>query len=229
MQRWQIENSLVLWLACTPQPVLGPCSRPSLSGNALYKSRGCHCQRECTHFGYKSQHKQEQRQTLPECLRVETVIAKPAQLCGTNSSSPDPASNQGTRIRGRSETSTGMQPQALATTSTKAEITSHPRETQLPQGSCFSLSGRNPTSYRAVTITGQRGRPSSQLALVLMPSTPCLPPTKVVTTSTPWGKMQPVLISDPTLPEKPLSTCRLLRNAPTQGQNSKTGISNCFT
>lgn len=81
---------------------------------------------------------------------------------------------------------------------------------------------------RVVPATEHRRSPNLHLAISLAPPSPALPPIKVLTYSTPWGKKLPVLTLNPALPTKPVGTCRLHRNAPTQGHPFKTRLGNCF-
>ena len=64
------------------------------------------------------------------------------------------------------------------------------------------------------------------LALAVVPLIPALTPTKVAAASKPWEKIQPMLTSDLAFPPKPLGTCRLHRDAPTQDHTLKTRIGN---
>ena len=77
---------------------------------------------------------------------------------------------------------------------------------QKPKGSCSSPSGSQPTPDRAVIVTEHRRRPCWNLDVALAPPTPALLPTMVGVATTPRGKMQPMLTSDPALPTNPLGT-----------------------
>ena len=97
-----------------------------------------------------------------------------------------------------------------------------------PQGFCSSTLGPAPAPSRVVLATEQRSS-SSHLALALALPPPIPLPTKVMASSTPWGKMWLMLTWDLALPPKALGTFRLYKVTPTQGYPFKTTTGNCFT
>lgn len=97
------------------------------------------------------------------------------------------------------------------------------------QGFCFNTFLPNPTSNRVLMVTDHRISPSSHLALSLATPSPNSPHAKVITASTHWRKMWPVLNSDPAFPSKLVGTCILHRGTPTQRHPFRTKIGNCFT
>ena len=55
-----------------------------------------------------------------------------------------------------------------------------------------------------------------QLALVLLPLTPALPPTNVVNACMPWKKTWPMCTSGPALPAKALGVMLPLKDMPSR-------------
>lgn len=126
--------------------------------------------------------------------RVETAIScvhvgahtwervEPAQLCGSNSSSPDLASYQSTRIKKKVESlqSAAPSPQSLTMLTIKVETAITPGRSAGPSGLLLQLLSLDPTPSRAVTAIEHRRSPSSNMALAL-------PPTKAVAVRAPWA------------------------------------------
>lgn len=92
-----------------------------------------------------------------------------------------------------------------------------------PQVFCTSILGLNPTPNREVTDTVHRRSPGSHLVLALALTSPALPATKMVASTTTQGKTWPLLTSDTAVLLKPLGRCRLHSDALPQGHPSGLG------
>ena len=132
--------------------------------------------------------------------------------------------------RGKSENSTQGQPQALPTQprpKSRQRLPSQLGETQFSQDFYFMPLDSPLSLIRPLSIKEAYG--SRQLLLDLSSPASALPPTKARAASTPPGKTQPALPSDPASPPTPLGLLRLHRDTSTRVHNFKTRIENCFT
>ena len=131
---------------------------------------------------------------------------------------------------GKSETSTEMQPQTLTMqpcSKSRQRLSSQLGENQFSHDFYFMPLDSPLSLIRPLSIKEAYG--SRHLLLDLSSPTSALPPTKAAAASTPPGKTQPALTSDPAFPPKPLGLLRLHRDTSTQVHASKTRTDNCFT
>ena len=126
---------------------------------------------------------------------------------------------------GKSETSTEMQPQTLTMqpcSKSRQRLSSQLGENQFSHDFYFMPLDSPLSLIRPLSIKEAYG--SRHLLLDLSSPTSALPPTKAAAASTPPGKTQPALTSDPAFPPKPLGLLRLHRDTSTQEDAFKTRI-----